>query len=281
MTGRRRTAIAVAVQRATSDDDVGVMGVPALLRKDLIHVPREYQRELVDSKVTALVSSWSWLACGSLLIAEREPGQFYVFDGQHRLEAVNRMSVITELPCLVFALSDIAEEAMAFYRANCMRGNVSIYDKLRAKLVGEDQISKDAVELMHRYGYEPTRLARDLGVRCIGTFLRHFQRSRELLTETWPLIVDLHKPRPIKSQLLTAIMYIAQYGRPSINSDQLRARVLAVGYDRLTAKIDRITFMAKSAGEKVYAGAVADEVNRGHRTNKIHLFDDADSEENS
>src|SRR6185295_1898141 len=80
-------------------------GIPYLLQKGMLQIDRDYQRVLSEARVLSLAQSWSWLACGSLLVAERSPGEFFVFDGQHRLEAANRRSDIDELPCVVFKLS--------------------------------------------------------------------------------------------------------------------------------------------------------------------------------
>lgn len=253
-------------------------GVPYLLDKTTLQIDASYQRVLSEHRVLALAQSWSWLGCGSLLVAERSPGEFFVFDGQHRLEAANRRSDVFELPCLVFKLDDISEEAKAFFRANCVRGNVTVFDKLRALLVANDQVAIDAVALMKQQGYEPSQRGEDHGVRCLGGFLMYFKRERDLFTKTWPLIAELHDGRPIMDKPLAAIMYIAKYGEPSITSPDGRDRLLNVGYDAIMGGINRVAAAFSRGGAKVFAQGVIELLNKGRRLHKFALRNENDDE---
>jgi len=246
-------------------------GVPFLIDKNNLHIDEQYQRKLTDNDVTAIAANWSYLACGALIVAEREPGRFYVIDGQHRLASAMRRDDIGELPCMVFKLSDIPAEALAFYLANCKRRPVSVYDKVRALLVCEDRETIDAIALMRSRGYEPAERGDATGVRCLGTFLSYFKRSRELFTRTWPLIAEIHEGRPILERPLSAIMYIAKYGEPDINSPYGRQRLRELGYDKINGAITRMAVVFERGGPKVYAQGVVDLLNKGRRTHTFTL----------
>jgi hypothetical protein len=251
-------------------------GIPYLLQKGNLRIDKDYQRTLSESRVLALVGSWSWLACGALLVAERSPGEFFVFDGQHRLEAANRRDDIDEMPCVVFKLSDIPAEALAFYRANCNRGNVTVFDKVHALLRAGDRVTEDALELMRSQNYEPAPRGGDYGVRCLGAFLRYFKTDRDLFTRAWPIIARLHDGRPIMDRPLAAVMYLAKHGEPSITTDEAAARLLEVGYDKIMGSINRISAAFERGGAKVYAQALIECLNKGRRAHKFALRDESE-----
>ena len=62
-----------------------------MLNKKVLRVDEQYQREATEPKVKEIARAWSWLACGALLVAERD-GVYFVFDGQHRALAALRRS---------------------------------------------------------------------------------------------------------------------------------------------------------------------------------------------
>ena len=253
-------------------------GVPFLLSKHQLQIDEDYQRTVTEEKVLAFAANWSWLACGALLVAERSPGEFYVFDGGNRLEAAMRRSDIKELPCVVFKLNNKMAEAMAFYRVNCNRGSVNSYHKLRALLVAKDPVALDVVKLMHSTGFEPAaRSGRANTVYCIGGFMREFRTNRGLLEKMWPLISKLHKDLPLHERTFAAFMYVAQYGNVDLSSRAWESRVLTIGVERIGVGIARAAALYAGGGKRVFGIGLIEILNKGLRTTqRVKLRDNED-----
>lgn len=240
-------------------------GVPFLADKRDLHIDSTYQRTMVvESRVLQIAHAWSWVACGSLVVAERDK-VLWVIDGQHRASAAMRRSDITELPCLVFKSESVEEEALAFFRANCGRGNVTPFDKLRALLAARDQLAIDAVTLMEAAGYRPAAAESENSVRCVAMFLGYMRSDRGTLQKLWPLIAELHGGLCIKARVLSAFMYLGKFGTDDISSQVWRDRVVKQGLGKISDSIDRVCSLYQRGGSKLYAIGALEVINRGVR----------------
>jgi hypothetical protein len=256
-------------------------GVPYLANKKELHIDSTYQRTMIsETRVAAITQSWSWVACGSVIISERPDKTLWVIDGQHRVAAAQRRSDIKELPCLVFKCSTPEEEALAFYRANCVRGNVTPYDKLRAMVAASDQLSIDVVHLMESEGYEPSTGDGANTVRCVSAFVSAMKLHRGALLRVWPLIAKLHDGLSIKKTVFSALLYIARFGTDDITKPEWQARVLKHGLHELEAGIAMLSRVKSIGGAKVQAWAALDVINKGVvRSKRIELVESSSPDE--
>lgn len=248
-------------------------GVPYLANKKELHIDSAYQRTMLsETRVAAITQSWSWLACGSLIVSERPDGSLFVIDGQHRFTAAQRRSDIQELPCLVFKHESVAHEALAFYRANCIRGNVSPFDKLRALTEAEEPLALDAIALMQSEGYAPSNSDATNTVRCITTFMSALKLHRGALARVWPLIAQLHDGLSIRKKVFAALFYIARFGSDDITKPEWKARVLKRGLHEIEESIDMLSKLKSAGSTKVSAWAALEVINRGvPRSKRLEL----------
>lgn len=239
-------------------------GVPFLARKQDLHIDSTYQRTMVsESRIASITQQWSWVACGSIIVAERD-GMFWVIDGQHRVIAAMRRSDIVELPCLVFKSLGVEDEALAFYRANAVRGNVTPFDKLRALLASGDRLAIDVVNLMDSQGYKPSTVhGGAYTVSCVSAFVSAVKASRGALTKVWPLVAKLHNGLQIKKSVLDSMIYIAKFGTDDITTPQWEKRVLKHGLHEINNAIDRAHALFQKGGTKIYAQVTVDVLNKG------------------
>jgi hypothetical protein len=259
-------------------------GVPFLAKKGDLKIDTTYQRTMIsEPRVLSIAQAWSWVACGSLIVAERADKTLWVVDGQHRAVAAMRRSDILELPCLVFHSEGPEEEARAFYRANCIRGNVSPYDKLRALLACGDQLARDAVELIQAHGYEPSAGDAQNTIRCIARFMSAIKADRGVLEKVWPLVAELHKEAgslPIRVRVLNALLYIGKFGNDDITAPTWRKRALKQGLVAIAAAIDRACAVYVQAGPRVCAQGALDVINKGVRMDsRIGLNEGTDGDD--
>jgi len=239
-------------------------GVPWLAKKQDLHIDSNYQRTMVsESRIAAITQQWSWVACGSIIIAERD-GTFWVIDGQHRVLAAMRRSDIQELPCIVFKSLGVEDEALAFYRANSVRGNVTPFDKLRALLAAGDRLAIDVVTIMDEQGYKPSNVhGGAYTVSCVAAFVSAVKVNRGALKKVWPLVAKLHNGLQIKKSVLDALIYIAKFGTDDITSPQWEKRVLKRGLHEINNAIDRAHSLYQRGGTKIFAAATVEVLNKG------------------
>jgi uncharacterized protein DUF6551 len=248
--------------------------------KQELKIDDTYQRSMCsESRIASIAQAWSWLACGTIIVAEREDKTLWVIDGQHRVLAAMRRSDIQDLPCLVFKSDSPESEARAFFRANCIRGNVSPYDKLRALLVSKDQTAIDAVDLMNAQGYRPSTGDHPHCLRCISAFLTAMKTSRHVLERVWPMIAKLHDGLAIRKTVFAAFIYLGKYGSEDIASEEWQRRVLKAGLHNIANGIDRACSAYVKGGTKVYAQAVLEIINKGVRTHRMQINESPDDDE--
>lgn len=101
-----------------------------------------YQSSLNESRVRNIVNNYNPVGVGTLFVSARG-GSFYVFDGQHRLEALKRLG-IKRIECIVYKNLSYVDEAMAWDYFNASRKPVKALDKANAKV---EQGDADAISL--------------------------------------------------------------------------------------------------------------------------------------
>lgn len=255
-------------------------GVLYEANKHELKVDSTYQRSMVnESRIASICQQWSWIACGTLTIAERNNKEFWVIDGQHRVLAAMRRSDIQDLPCLVFASDSAEQEALAFYRANCIRGSVSPFDKLRALLAASDQSAIDAVHLMEAQGYRPSTSDSSNTLRCISAFTNAVKSNRQVLERVWPMVAQLHDTLSIRRTVFAAFIYLGKFGNEDIASEEWQKRVLRAGLHNIENSISRACAAYVKGGTKVYAQAVLEVINKGVRSHRMAINEAPEDDE--
>ena len=92
----------------------------------------DYQRVLRESNVKKIVSGFDPIGLQHLSISFRD-GEYYVFDGQHRLEALKRLG-IEEVECIIHYGMSYEDEAKAWDYFNKQITVASRLDEANAAL---------------------------------------------------------------------------------------------------------------------------------------------------
>jgi hypothetical protein len=115
----------------------------------LVNDPR-YQRPIYPTQVKKIASEFDPDLLGAIVISEREDGELYVIDGQHRLEALRTMGWEDQLvPCLVHRNRSLEEEAKIFAETQTKRKQLRPVEVFAAQLLAGDPVAvgiKHAVE---------------------------------------------------------------------------------------------------------------------------------------
>jgi hypothetical protein len=238
-----------------------------MLNKKVLRVDEQYQREATEPKVKEIARAWSWLACGALLVAERE-GVFFVFDGQHRALAALRRSDITHLPCVVFRTAGSKEEAEAFLRANKNRKPLNGLAKFRAATAAEQPAALLVQQLITAAGRTASESSTGTTVRCLALMMNHAERQPEVLKRTWPLIAEVCLGKPVHERVMDGLLYIENHlpEGESLMDKEWRKRALRVSYDGLLGAANRFAAAYSKGGAKVWALGMVEAMNKGCRT---------------
>lgn len=103
-----------------------------------LFVDDRYQRELNEARVKKIAETFNPAQLGVLEVSTREDGMFAVFDGQHRLAALQQVGW-TDAPCLVHQDLTADDEAKLFIRLQSDRKSVTPLERFRARLFSGDE----------------------------------------------------------------------------------------------------------------------------------------------
>jgi len=231
-----------------------------------VQVDYSYQRNTNEMKLKNIARDWSWIACGAIVVANRE-GALFVVDGQHRVLAARKRSDITDLPCLVFTTSAAKQEAKGFLSAQTQRKPVTSIEKFKAMVVVEDPDALFIQSLADKYGihiksgYAPGYL------KCVSSMLSHAKNDRETLAHIWPLVVDVSKNYAISERILEGLMHIEKRmpKGTSLMDKEWTARVLKVGAPGLLDAAGKASAYYAKGGPKVWASGMVEAINKNHR----------------
>lgn len=241
------------------------------VKKGDLQVDHTYQRNANEMKLIAIAKDWSWVACGAIVVADRE-GVLFVVDGQHRVLAARKRSDIAELPCLVFKTHEVKQEAKGFLVAQTQRRPVTSVEKFRALVVVEDRAALLVQELLDQAGKVPGNGMSPGSVKCVGALLRWANDDAATLCSVWPLIVAVSSGQVIHRRIVDGLMYIAKRmpTGSSLTDREWQKRVLKVGVTGLLDGAAKAGAYYAFGGMKVWAAGMVEAINRGHR-NRLEL----------
>ena len=182
---------------------------------------------LIREKVRELTQDWSWIACGALVVALRDQC-YYVIDGQHRLMAAKRRSDIAEMPCVVFQLDGIQEEAKGFVSVNCSRRPVSVQNRHKAMVVSGDKIAQMVQQQLDKLGLSSTCDKKNPHYFvCFKWALQAAESDYDAFCEILKLAteISLKDSEPMKHALLQGLEYINKHYPGGIKEPRIAERI--------------------------------------------------------
>lgn len=144
--------MSTSAKKSAFQAPINRMGTLAMMDLDALQVDPSYQRDRVDPHVRAIARDWDWSATKPLSVARRPGGKFFVFDGQHTLEAARMRGDIKKLPVYVVPLESAALEAHALSLINSGRKRMKAYDIYRADLAAHKDLAVVIQNAFDSYG---------------------------------------------------------------------------------------------------------------------------------
>lgn len=243
------------------------------VEKRLLRIDHSYQRERVTTeKVLSFAQQWSWIACGVLVCADRGDGYFYIIDGQHRKLAADRRSDIPELPCMIYRVADISEEADGFVRANVHRGPVKGVEQFKARLVARDDAAVRVARMVEETGYRIASGGMNHTASCVATLMRITGRNEEMARGVWKLCCELSNGECVHRILVDSLFFLEnhlQKSGDSIHKANNRSALIRLGAQSLSRACANAEAYYGKGGEKVWAQGIISVLSKGRRTNRI------------
>lgn len=247
-------------------------GQLAMIHKDRMQVDDTYQRDATATKIAAITADWSWVACGALIVAQREDGSLWVIDGQHRLLGARRRSDITELPCLVFQSTGKSVEAQGFLDVNDKRKPINALQKQRASVIVGDEVATFVAQSIEECGLILTGNASVAsGIKFVALLKRYAAQDRERFIKILRMCTELSIPKGVRmnSRLFEGLWYLQTHIN-ALDDSRFVARLRDIGALRLIDIANRAAALLGHGHAKTYAEGMLQEINKGLR-NKFTL----------
>lgn len=153
-----------------------------------------YQRELNMARVKRYSSHFDWDIFGVPLVSLRG-GEYYVVDGQHRVELL-KMLGIEEVLCQVICGLTYEQEADKFVKLNSERGGLTSNQKFHGRVESKDVVALDIVRILNNRGFTYSHTAGQKkenvisAVACVESVYKsygeaHLDRVLSILRESW------------------------------------------------------------------------------------------------
>lgn len=233
--------------------------------KKKLFIDPSYQRTASKQRVKLINKNWSWLAFGVVIVARRKDG-FFVVDGQHRVLAALTRDDITTIPCMVFEVDNIKQEAEGFLTSQVGRKPLSSYDRFAAQIIAGNKAAIKVKELLDSQGlFAANYTSKTSGnaVKCLSCLMQWVNYDSSVFEKIWPVIVRVCKGNNITDRIVHGFAYLANYAEDEgILNTYWEKRIVSIPYQNYIQSIHKALDLYNSGGERTYAIGIAIELNK-------------------
>ena len=181
-----------------------------------LEIPDEYQRRLNTERVAKIAAGFNESIANEPKVSFRD-GHYYVFDGQHTIQARKHLNGGNELPilCKVYYGMTEAEEARLFAMQTGYSAALTPSAKLRANLHGEEKASSEFYKATEEAGFH-IGFERGGGVGriiCINTAFAEFKRvGAEIYKEALTILLEAWggDPESLRAEVLQGFIHFVE-----------------------------------------------------------------------
>ena len=215
------------------DDSLGQKPELRWVKLTQLYIPTEYQRSVKSDasakNINYIKNNFSWADCGALIVcplADANPPQYAVIDGQLRFRAAEAHGGIDELPCVIIPARDAREQASSFVTINSKRVKLHPLQEYQASVVAGEPDAVALQSILDKCGV--TMAAQMLNIRethprctlAVGTLLKMIQDySEKQIVWVLTVIPEAYgdKPGMLRANL---IRVLAQFIKANPNPDR-------------------------------------------------------------
>lgn len=256
-----------------SNDDKGEF---TWVHKASLSVDFAYQRDATHGKVIEIAKDWSWMGCGVILVVRRPDGLLYVIDGQHRVSAAMKRDDITDLPCMIFDVSEVCDEAKGFLNANTLRKPVPAVAKFRAMVVAGDRRAAVVQEVLDELGMTIGKAGSNRVFGSIAWAVSAAGQDVASFRKTMYAAKELCGEFGVMGEHLCRGLFALQRRHSALDNVKFVKRMMSIGYEAIVNDIHAASVYFKQGGERVWKTGILNAVNRGLRN---RFYDESKSVE--
>ena len=253
--------------------DPGQRGRLVWLHKDQLNVDHTYQRKNISqTRVNEIASNWSWAALLVIGVCQRADGTYWVYDGQHRVLAAKKRDDIFDLPCIVFNVGAVSDEADAFVRGNTVRGAMRRLDKYKAQIVAGDKTALAVQDLVESCDYRIGAGTGEGVVACVESIDRAVRTDYKVAQEAFLMCATICNRHTFSSKMFTSMFYLEQHLQKnglSINIPNIRDKLQSTDVNGLMGAIEESERYHKKNGARIGAQGLVQFINKGRRTRYV------------
>jgi hypothetical protein len=211
-------------------------------------------------------------------VGKRQDGTFWAIDGQHRKLAADKRTDIVTLPCEVFEISGIVDEARKFRVINTARTGMKSVERFKADCVAEDALSLKVKQIIEGDGYRAAHGGGQHSVGCVSVIAKAVAADESAARAAWGICAKLSAGEPIVDSVFDGLFYLERHLRKT--GDQRNASLadrhnltslLMAGLPAVRKRIAESRAFYAGGGAKVYAAGIVNLLNHGRSTRRIEF----------
>lgn len=136
-----------------------------------------FNRPVRDAHVDRIVSNMNVRAFGAIIVWEREPGEYVILDGQHRVQAARRRGVPQDakcIPAIVHTDLTLTGAAELFVKLNASK-LVSAYDKFHALIAAKEPRAEDLNRIVVYHGLKIGSTPNDTTISAVAALYHVYE----------------------------------------------------------------------------------------------------------
>lgn len=249
-------------------------GVLIDIDKNDLSIDPKYQRNLNLRAVQRIADNWSWIAAGSITVSlRRKSDKYFIVDGQHRWEASKLLREVKTLPCIVFELDQVQDEALGFLSSNAERKSLTMTDRFPALLLAKDPVALVVDKLARDANRQVGKPSDRFHLACVGRMSRCIKENESALRRVWPIIIDLCKDQAISEYLIGGIWGLERRLKndQSLTERRWYEQLIKIGHQEIEQTIrNTATLLGVQRNERILVQGVLTAINKGMR-NKLEV----------
>lgn len=228
------------------------------------------QRELNQSRVDYLAANLDLEQIGNPTLNHRE-GNYYVIDGQHRIEALRQFGFESDsLQCWVYDDLSSEDEADRFLKLNDAL-QVQALPKFHAAVHAGREVECDIDRIVRSNGLVVSRHKVPGAIGAVGTLRRVYKRGPEVLSRTLGIVRDAYGDAGLEAPVLDGIGHLCARYNGELDSDRAVTRLSEAhgGVNGLLNRADVIKRQTGNGKGLCVAAAAVETINKGRGGKKL------------
>jgi len=236
----------------------------------LLRVSDRAQREFRPSDAAKIAANFDLESLGYPLVNLRDGGQYFIIDGQHRIEAMKMIGWgDQQVQCdLLEGLSE-AEEAELFLRRDERRA-ISAFDKFRIGITAERETETDIDRVVRAQGLKVSRSQGEGCVSAVGTLRKVYQQAgAATLGRSLRIIRDAYGDAGLEADVIAGIGLLCQRYNGALPDDLAVSKLGGMhgGVGGLLNKAFRLRERTGNQVAQCVAASAVDVINAGRGRN--------------